>query len=268
MKSEKKKTKNIVRGYIAPIFIGFVIIGIVAIFAGLGSGGSSGSSGNNTTSNSPPVSSDVSYLVPIYSSADFESTYGNVNYVQSNQSEGGITMAKEDGKGKVMRYDKTGTSSGSGESFVIFPYDEAKNADSFVAEFDIYIDSGNRSNSTMSYQLMFNELNQSPFIATIGTNNNGFWFGEMSKVSGVSPQKVTSVLSYDTWHTITIEADMSSEEEFKVVYYADDVEIGTSYTFVAPFNSSVSGIYFRSNSSVLSTIKLDNLSLYVLTKSK
>ena len=260
MANQKKSAGFVLKEYIATVCIVLLVVGAVALFASLGGSSKGGGGGNISSSES---SSEEKYLVPIYSSTDFSQSNGFV-YRPSSVSKGGITIVEEQ-----FVYTKSEAASGSGESVIFLPYEEAAKADSVVATFDIYIDSSMKMSNPMSYQITFNELAKSPFIGTIRTRSDGFLFGRMARNTGNDVlADVTSVLEYDTWHTIKIEMDLSSEEEFNVTFYADGEVIGTSDVFnktnTTDLKTEIKGLYFQVNSSVTSMLKLDNISLYTL----
>lgn len=261
--NNQQNNTSVFKKYIVPIFAVVLVLGAVALLAGSSKIG-------NVTSNFFGSSSETVGHRPIYSLNNFTNMDG-YQYYHSPYSDGSVNFVDEDAsRGKVFQYIKNNAVSSSGERIAFLEYKNEVDAHSLVASFDIYLDSTKKSNSVMSYQIYFNQtLSDSPFIGSIKTSPTGFSFGEMSASSGTTPTSVTSVLSYDTWHTIKIEINLSSEEAFEVTYYADNEVIGTSDCYnmegTGKLKTAVQGIYFISNSSIVSLMKLDNISLYVDT---
>ena len=169
--------------------------------------------------------------------------------------------------GNVVKYEKATNADGSGKNTSWVP-SSAVLADAMEATFDIYIDKAGTVANGMAFQIYFATVKTTPFTAVIKTDANGFCFGALSSASGGSTTYCTSSLAYDTWHTVTIKINMSSNEHFKATFYADGNEIGSSKVFTnydkvadAVVNHTVSGIYFQSNSSAKTFMYLDNISI-------
>lgn len=261
--NNQQNNTSIFKKFIVLVSAVALVLGAVALLAGSSKIG-------NVTSNFFGSSSETVGHRPIYSLNNFTNMDG-YQYFRSSYGDGSVTFVDEDAsRGKVFQYTKNSDANYSGEKIAFLEYDYAVEAHSLVASFDIYLDSSKISNSAMSYQIYFNQvMSASPFIGSIKTSPSGFCFGEMKKSSGITPTSVTSVLSYDTWHTIKIEINLASEDAFKVTFYADNEVIGTSVCYNIEgsneLKTAVRGIYFTSNSSVVSLMKLDNMSLYVDT---
>ena len=170
-------------------------------------------------------------------------------------------------RGSVVKYEKATNASGSGRNTSWVPSSQMT-AEAMEATFDIYFDKAGTVANGMAFQVYFDTVSTTPFTAVIKTEANGFSFGALSSANGGSTTYCTSSLAYDTWHTITIRINMSSNEHFKATFIANGVEIGSSKVFTnynkvsgATVNKTVRGIYFQSNSSAKSLMYLDNMSI-------
>ena len=257
---------SVIKNIVLPVVAVFLILGAVALFANIGS--SSGSSGGSYI-NTP----EANYFKPTFAIANFSKDNDNW-YCKSTIHGSAVIESAYDGKFDVLSYNKNSSGSGTGQTISFFNntvFSEPVNPSKLETQFDINVKSDNRVNSKMSYQIAFNELSKTPFIATICTNANGFSFCVRADSEQPIIYDCTSSLAYDQWHTIKIVLDMSSTSDFKATFYANDIEIGHTNVYIgslnnAPLLNSVNGVYFVSNSSVTSSIVLDNVSLYTLEK--